>query len=200
MSTTPDPHQVGGGLLSRLWPIALLGLVGLAAAAGLVWWARQPSSKPIDILPPVSPTAVVLRVDVTGAVRNPGVVRLPANAIVADALVAAGGPTDEADLDRLNKAAALRDGVQIHVPRRGEAVPTALPAAGAVAPGTPAPTTRVNINTASLAELDTLPGVGAVTAQRIIDGRPYSRVEDLLRVRGIGDATLAKLRDLITVE
>ena len=192
-----------------------LSLVWLAILGGALFITRRPASQPIEILPPPtplpspttppSPTPSPLRVDVAGAVRTPGVYTLPPGSIVADALSAAGGPAEDADPNRINKAVALQDGMQIYVPRQAEAQPPVmLNRAPALAiPATPmepgGPTQPVNINTATPAELDTLPGVGPATAQRIIDGRPYGAIEDLMRVKGIGQATFDKLKDHITV-
>ncbi len=129
--------------------------------------------------------------------------------MIADAIAAAGGPAPDADLDRINKAVELQDGMQVYVPRRSE-TPAVPPVSTSQAPVAAAPPLRapapvvvadhVNVNTATLAELDTLPGVGPKTAQLIVDGRPYAAVDDLLKVKGIGPATLAKFRDRITVE
>ena len=194
-----------------------LSLAWLAVLAGALFVSRQPSGQPIEIASPPTalPTATPaptstrgpLRVDVSGAVRSPGVYSLPAGAIVADALAAAGGPATEADLDRLNKATPLQDGMQVHVPRVAQAGPTPPTLSTAAAPAAASPTKSaggaathlININTATLEELDTLPGVGPATAQKIVEGRPYAAVDDLLRVKGIGQATFEKLRDLVTV-
>jgi competence protein ComEA len=166
-----------------------------------------------------SPTPELLIVDVAGAVRSPGVYRLSPGSVVADAIAAAGGAAADADLDRLNKAIVLESQMQVYVPHRtaadapGEPEEAGATRAGPIVPVAPsranttpqaesaaAPDTGpVNINTASLEQLDTLPGVGPATAQKIVEGRPYGTIEDLLRVDGIGDAKLAKLKDLITV-
>ncbi len=193
----------------------LRGYIGLS----LIWatilgvalfLARQPSGEPIEILPPptaaptASPTPGQLRVDVAGAVNVPGVYTLSAGSLVADAIAAAGGATADADLDRVNKAVVLQDGIQVYVPRLGQSVPTPINAPvpqSVTRSGQAAGAVRlVNLNTASLEELDTLPGVGPSLAQRIIEGRPYGAVEDLLRVKGIGQATFEKLKDLVTVK
>jgi competence protein ComEA len=197
-----------------------LSLVWLAVLGVVLFVSRQPASQPIEILPPPtlqptlppppSPTPGPLRVDVAGAVRSPGVYTLPAASIVADAIAAAGGPSDDADLDRVNKAVPLTDGKQVYVPHVADATAPLpvepVPARAASVPLTEAsgdvasdPGARVDINTARLAELDTLPGIGPATAQRIIDGRPYSAIEDLMRVKGIGQATFDKLKERITV-
>ena len=153
---------------------------------------------PPTLAPTLPPTAAPVRVYVSGAVATPGVYTLPPRSLVDDALKAAGGATAEADLDHINLALEVRDQQQIHVPRKGE---PAQPAPDV--PGSPA-VKRVNINTATLAELDTLPKIGLVTAQRIIDYRtkngPFKKIEDLKNVSGIGDATFDALKDFITVE
>jgi competence protein ComEA len=193
-----------------------LSLVWLAVLGGALFISRQPASKPIEILPPPtlqptptslpSPTPGPLRVDVAGAVRTPGVYTLPATSILADAIAAAGGPSDDADLDRVNKAVPLQDGMQVYVPHVADVTtpqpvnPAPAKAAPVALDGTSAPAALVDINTATLAELDTLPGVGPSTAQRIIDGRPYGSIADLMRVKGIGQATFDKLKEHITVK
>ncbi len=196
----------------------VLSAVWLIILGAALFLTRRPAANSIEILPPPaplptptalpSPTPGPLHVDVAGAVHAPGVYTLPAGSITADAIAAAGGATDEADLDRVNKAVPLADGVQVYVPRRNEvsgdrSVPVNAPLASdagapTIAPGSPGK--LVNLNTATLAELDTLPGVGPATAQRIIDGRPYSKIEDLMSVKGIGQATFDKLKAQITVQ
>jgi competence protein ComEA len=140
-------------------------------------------------------------VHVVGAVRAPGVVDLGPDARVVDAIGAAGGATDDADLQRLNLAALVTDGQRIAVPRVGE--PDPAPALGdATAPADGAPTGPVDLNTASAAQLETLPGIGPTLAAAIVAERgkaPFTSVDDLGRVRGIGDARLEQLRDLVTV-
>ena len=138
-------------------------------------------------------------VDVAGKVRHPGIVTLPLGSRVVDALRAAGGPRESVDLTSLNLARELVDGEQLLV---GLAPPPAVPAPGST-PGTTGPVGLVNLNTATMTELDTLPGVGPVTAQSILDWRAangsFTSVDELLEVDGIGEATLADLRDLVTV-
>ena len=145
-------------------------------------------------------------VDVAGAVARPGLVRLRGGDRVADAVAAAGGVTADAETAGLNQARVVADGEQVRVPRAGEAPPPApaepwpggtggAPLAGPVAP--------VDINRATLAELDTLPGVGPATATAIIAWRDengrFRRVDDLLEVPGIGPARLERLRPLVRV-
>ncbi len=160
---------------------------------------------PIVVVPPPTaaptalPTLAPVRVYVSGAVKTPGVYTLAPLSLVDDAVKAAGGAMAEADLDRINLALEVRDQQQIHVPRQGESVQPATMNVAA-APGA----TRVNINTATLADLDKLPKVGPATAQRIIDYRtkngPFKKIEDLKNVSGIGDVTFEGLKDLVAVE
>ncbi|MDC5698665.1 helix-hairpin-helix domain-containing protein [Intrasporangium calvum] len=149
-------------------------------------------------------------VHVVGQVKRPGLVRLRGGARVADALEAAGGASRGADLAALNLARLVVDGEQVFVPRPGEPVPVAgqgsvlgAPAAGGGAAGGGAGAGPVNLNTADLAALDTLPGVGPVLAQRIVDWRTehgrFSSVEELGEVSGIGDKMLSQLRPKVTV-
>lgn len=146
-------------------------------------------------------------VDVAGAVTSPGVVELKDGARVADALGAAGGLAEDADLTSVNRAARLTDGQRVYVPRVGEQVAPVEGdgSAGAAGEGTQSTATgqAVNINTAGLAELDALPGVGPATAQAIIDDReangPFTAPEDLMRVSGIGEKKFEKLKSSICV-
>jgi competence protein ComEA len=126
---------------------------------------------------------------------------------VEQAVTAAGGPRRDADLSQVNLARPLVDGEQVVVPRPGQpAAPAAVAAGSAVGPGAgpaaPAPgSSPVDVNTATLAELDTLPGVGPVLAQRILDWRAqngrFTSVDELGEISGIGDAVLARLRPLV---
>jgi competence protein ComEA len=136
-------------------------------------------------------------VDVVGAVRRPGLYRLAQDSRIADAVTRAGGATPKADLAQVNLAAPLADGEQVVVPRRG---PTgAAPGSGSAAPDGPA--TPVQLSTATLEELDSLPGVGPVTAQKILDYREkhgaFQSVDELDAVPGIGPKRLEQLRDLV---
>lgn len=151
------------------------------------------------------PAIAELHVHAAGAVLQPGLYRLAPGARVADLLDAAGGPRPDADLDRVNLAAPLQDGERVFVPVAGQEVPPvaggqpAGPSGGAA--GTP--DVPLDLNSATLDQLDTLPGVGPATGQAILDERErrggFRAVEDLLEVRGIGEAKLAGLRDLVRV-
>lgn len=204
-----------GSIRERLAALSrgeLVGLVALLAVtlggAGL-WYVRSlprpvevaaaPSggtaSAPASASP--SPEVVVL-VDVAGWVRRPGVYEFTEGARVIDAIDAAGGARSGAVLEALNLAAPLTDGIQILVPREGqEGVAPAPVTGGAVAGG------LVNVNSAIATELEELPGIGEVIAQRIIDYRtengPFATVDELVDVSGIGDAILESIRELVTV-
>ncbi len=146
----------------------------------------------------------VLVVDVTGAGVRPGLVRLRSGDRVADAVAAAGGPTAEAETSGLNQARVVTDGEQVRVPRAGEAPPPPPPGSASGGAGTAgAGGAPVDLNRATLAELDTLPGVGPATATAIIAWRDehgrFRRVDDLLEVPGIGPARLERLRPLVRV-
>lgn len=148
--------------------------------------------------PAATPAPAELVVDVVGAVVRPGVVRLPPGSRVVDALDAAGGALTDADVARLNLARVLVDGEQVVVPRPGDPVPAAPPAAGGGEGGA----TLVDLNSADEATLDTLPGIGPVLAARIVEHRaagPFASVDDLVDVPGIGQALLEDLRDLVRV-
>ncbi len=140
-------------------------------------------------------------VHVVGRVRRPGLQYLPVGSRVADAVDAAGGATGRADLGAVNLARPLVDGEQVWVPAVGEAAdPTVAAPAG---PGSStAPGGTVSLNTADLAALDTLPGVGPVIAQRIVDWRTahgrFTSVDELAEVSGIGEKMLEQLRPLVT--
>jgi competence protein ComEA len=136
-------------------------------------------------------------VDVVGAVRRPGLYRLEQGSRIADAVARAGGATPKAELAQVNLAAPLADGEQVVVPKRG-APGAALPATGSS--GGPA-TAPVQLSTATLEQLDSLPGVGPATAQKILDYRTkhgaFSSVDELDAVPGIGPKRLDQLRDLV---
>ncbi|CRY78045.1 competence protein ComEA [Nocardia farcinica] len=175
--------------------------------------AAAPGSVPVPETPPATGELVV---SVVGLVHHGGLVRLPAGARVADALAAAGGPRDGADLTGLNLAQRVQDGDQILVgaaaptgdgPRPGSATISAGGAGGAAGAtaGAPVPGTagKIDLNTATEAQLDALPGVGPVTARAILAWRTangrFTAVDQLAEVDGIGPARLARLRELVTV-
>lgn len=147
-----------------------------------------------------APTRSAVVVHVAGAVRRPGLFRLPEGARVADAVARAGGATRRADLAGLNLAAPLVDGTQVLVPRRvvaAEGEPSA-----ALEPPELGAGRKVSLSSATIEELDELPGVGPITAQKIVDYRaehgPFRSVDDLDAVPGIGPTRIEQLRDLVT--
>ena len=153
---------------------------------------------------PSSSAVPDVTVHVVGEVESPGVVSLPGGARVADALERAGGPSGDADLSGVNLARPLVDGEQVVVPKPGEAPVAAAPPPGAgTSAGAGGPEAKVNLNTADLATLETLPGVGPVLAQRIMDWRlehgQFVAVEELGEVSGIGDKTYEQLAPKVTV-
>jgi competence protein ComEA len=158
---------------------------------------------PVATVTPSEPDEEEVVVDVAGAVVTPGVHHLEAGARVVDAVDAAGGLAPDADAPRLNLAALLVDGQQVYVARVGEAPLLAASAGGTAATGPAPPAPLVDLNTASATELEELPGIGPTTAAAIVDHRerngPFASVDDLLDVRGIGDAKLEQLRDRVTV-
>ncbi|MFC0099099.1 helix-hairpin-helix domain-containing protein [Micromonospora marina] len=203
---------------------ALAAVAAVVVVVAAVWaWRARPSAEPVQPVaasaeapvstateavpgvpvPAGSPGQVV--VALAGKVRRPGLVRLPAGARVADAIEAAGGALPGVDVALLNPARKVTDGELILVgvtAPPGQAVPG--PATGGGAPGgSAAPAGPVNLNTATLAQLDALPGVGPVLAQRILDHRDrnggFRSVSDLRQVDGIGDARYEQLKELVTV-
>ncbi len=174
--------------------------VGLLAAGLITLLNQRRTATPIKLMPPPPTEAPQpIKVHVTGAVKNSGVYELPPGSILKDALTAAGGVTESAAMDKMNLAAKLNDGQQIVV---GESVTAA--SANSITQPSNNPTTLININTATLEQLQALPKVGTVTAQRIIEYRTknglFTRIEDIQKVSGIGDATYATLAPLITVK
>ena len=154
-----------------------------------------------------SSSAAEVYVDVDGAVASPGVYRLKEGARVSQAIDAAGGLTTEADVTGLNRASKVADGQKIYVPTVGEqqaaAVTSGADIGASPTSGAGASSGLVNINTASAAELQTLSGIGPSMAQSIIDERTqngaFASVDDLMRVSGIGEKKLAKIKDCICV-
>jgi competence protein ComEA len=197
-------------------PARLAAGAALAIALALGAWLllRTPAGPPTETLLPMAgaagdapagapaatttSAAAFVYVHAAGAVQQPGVYRLAAGSRVTDLIDAAGGPTTDADVDRLNLAALVADGERVYVPRVGEAA--VEPASG---DGSGEAAGPLDLNTATLEQLDALPGVGPATAQAILDERErrggFTAVDQLLDVRGIGPAKLDALRDLVTV-
>jgi competence protein ComEA len=190
-------------------------LAFVALGAGVAWMragtsasaAPPQASRPRAAAPAGAAVATTslpdVVVDVVGAVHEPGVVTMRMGARIVDAIRAAGGTNANADVQQLDLAARLVDGERIAVPKHGETLPPAVDPSGASGGDPSAPGTPVDLNTATAAELDALPGVGPATAAAIVRDReqhgPFHTVDDLSRVRGIGPAKLAQLHDLVTV-
>lgn len=174
------------------------------ASSGVQAGSVVPTSAPSTIdtggtSPPSSEPAVLV-VHVAGAVARPGLVRVAQGARVADAVAAAGGPVVDADLDAVNLAAFVVDAGRVYVPHEGESVAGAVTGASA-ADGTPA--LRLDLNTATAADLDRLPGIGPSTASKIVAFRsangPFRTIDALLKVPGIGPTKLEQFRALVRV-
>jgi competence protein ComEA len=204
-----------GDWFERNRGLLVVMLMNLALMGGLLIWLERPAPSPIEIAPPEPtpspvPTATStpspLRVYVSGAVVRPDVYQLKTGSIVKDAIDVAGGVTEDADLIHINLAQELQDQQQIYVPRIGEEEAPPPVTGGESAPPSrfAEPAGRININTATTEELDTLPGIGPALAQRIIEYREnngsFNSIEEIVGVSGIGEATLEKIRDLITVD
>ncbi|HPH97944.1 MAG TPA: ComEA family DNA-binding protein [Anaerolineaceae bacterium] len=185
----------------KSWHLLALGIVlGLLAAGVVAVAISPPRGQPIMLTPPPSPAP--LMVHVTGAVENPGVYALPAGSRLQDAINAAGGLLPGAKADQLNLASPVKDGERVFVP-----VPAAtLPARSVQIWDTPAPTLAgvLNINTATVEELDGLPGIGPSKAEAIIQYRQqnglFTDIEQLKNVPGIGESIFSQIKDRVTVQ
>jgi competence protein ComEA len=205
-----DDDRMPSVSISRSTALLAAVAVLLVLVLGGHWLARTGTASEQQVFAPLAPTAPapaaakpLLVVDVAGAVRRPGLYRLPDGARIADAVARAGGATRHADLAAVNLAAPLVDGVQVLVPRVAASGVTATAggaasssaSAGGIGP-------KTSLSSATATELDQLPGVGPVTAQKIIDYRtqhgPFRSVDDLDAVPGIGPARIEQLRDLVT--
>jgi len=174
----------------RALVLAAAALVLLVIAGRTLADAGTATSQPAALIPERAAAAPKLVVHVAGAVRRPGLYRLAEGKRVADAVARAGGATAPADTAAINLAAPLADGMQVVVPSR------VAGAAGAAAAG------RVSLSSASVAELDALPGIGPVTAQKIVDYRlahgGFRSIDDLDAIPGIGPARIEQLREVVS--
>ena len=172
-----------------------------AAGQGAVAPADQTLPRAAPDAPSTTGPRDRVAVHVAGRVRRPGLVRLPAGSRVHDAIRAAGGVTAGADLDAVNLARRLTDGEQVRIPGPGDPAPPLAPGAATGTPGG-TPSAPLDLNTATLEQLDALPGVGEVTAGHILAYRsahPFTTVDQLLEVPGIGQRRFDQLKDLVTV-
>jgi len=194
--------------MKNWWWVALGVVFGLLGAGGIWLASSPPRGVPIQLNPP--PTPAPIQVHVSGAVVEPGVYDLPVESRVQDAVQAAGGFAEDANQSALNLAALLEDGFQVWVPAVKQAQTTSGTGdtAGVADPDLDQPASQdsaqiVNINTANQEELETLSGIGPVTAQKIIDYREtnglFVGIEDIQKVSGIGPVTFEKIKDLISV-
>ena len=194
----------------------LLGVMaGFALAGLLLFVARAPAGEPVLLQP--APTKAPIAVHVVGAVPRPGLYEFAEGARVQDAINAAGGLLAVADVNTINLASLLMDGQQLNIPYKAGEEPSG---GGSETLSLPGPDDEeelpsnnsgseesivelININTASLDELDSLPGIGATLAQRIIDYRnengPFTSIEEIMDVSGVGPSTFENIKDLITV-
>lgn len=188
----------------------LIGVMaGVALAGVLLFISRAPAGEPITLQP--APTKAPIAVHVIGAVPRPGLYEFAEGARVQDAIDAAGGLLTGANVDSINLAALLVDGEQLTIPFKDGQGPQTTGEDTLELPGaTSTPSTSdasnadlVNINEASVEELDNLPGIGPTIAQRIVDYRtengPFQTIEDIMNVSGVGPSTFENIKDLITV-
>lgn len=184
-----QPSGIPRGVRWRVEPRVVLSLaVVIAIVVAMVAWSTGPRDATLGASAPVvaaAVSAIAIVIDVEGAVARPGVLELPGGGRVRDAIDASGGFLDDADRSALNLARILVDGEQIYVPQVGE--------------GTSGP---VNVNRAGASELEALPGIGPVLAERIVADRdangPFAGLGDLERVSGIGPALIARLEGIAT--
>lgn len=172
--------------------LALCASLGAFLFVGIVWWVNRPKGH----------SAVPLIVQIEGAVEHPGVYEVPEGTRLFELLERAGGAKADADLRGLNLAAPLYDGQKIVIPALPRPERTSGSPSSPFSLSPPLGVSLVNVNTASPEELETLPGIGEVLAQRIVEYReahgPFKSPEDLLKIKGIGPKTLEKFRDRIT--
>lgn len=197
--------------MNRLVQGFALLILGAGLTAGAMGFMRSTQPAPIRIEPPPpTTTPMPWQVYVSGEVNDPGVYVVEPEMIVEDVIRLAGGFTDKADRNLVNLALRVRDELQVVVPAVGEtvALPTTPPETEGDegdddAAATPTAPTIININTATLEELDTLPGIGPATAQNIIDYRAqngsFAQIEDIMNVSGIGEGRFNEIKALITV-
>jgi competence protein ComEA len=186
-------------LLAAAGSLALILLAGrFVLGAGTTTVAPLPPP-PLKVAGVTGLPAARVVVDVVGAVRRPGLYRLEQGTRIADAVARAGGATGKADLSMVNLAAPLADGEQVVVPKHGAG--GAAAGAGAAGAGAAATTGPVHLSTATLEQLDSLPGIGPVTAQKILDYRTkhgaFTSVDELDAVPGIGPSRMDQLQDLV---
>lgn len=182
--------------------VGVVLLIGGVLSSGLLSKTFIKSSKyPPKSVSQASYAASTIKVDISGQVQSPGVYSLPSDARVEDLIKVAGGVTEEADQEFLSKslnlAQKLSDGMKIYIPKSGEVGQSISSGVAGVSSQTQ--NTLININTSSSSQLESLPGVGPVTAQKIIDQRPYGGIEELFTKKAVNKATYEKIKDLVSV-
>lgn len=214
------PLVAGGGAVLAVGVLIFVGLAFLRSSsppAQLTLPRAEPGSASVDgsssgsgsSIPPSATPPVTVTVHVAGQVVNPGVYAVPAGGRVADAVVAAGGTSTEADVEQLNLAARVSDGERVYVPKKGEPAPPVIagspPTGGGTAAGgaKAAPAGPLDLNTATAEQLEALPGIGPATSKAILAYRAshgrFRSVTELLEVPGIGPAKLEALRPMVRV-
>lgn len=193
------------------WEHLFYVALGVCLGVGMMVLSNRTHPAPIIITPPEptplptpEPTAGLVTVYVSGAVVNTAVYELSPGSLIEDAIEAAGGFITTSDIDAINLAQPLTDGMQIYVPTQAETSSgTTLPTNSSGAPNSSSTDGLININTANVEELDSLPGIGPSTAQKIIEHRetngPFAAIEAIMDVPGIGDAKFNEIKNLITV-
>ena len=201
----PEDSRGARGI-DRWLPLALVLLFIAALGGGVVLLVQRGSAGAVEVALPEASATTVPKAYVTGAVKTPGVYEFADGDRLVDLLDMADGPLDDADTSRLNMALRLQDEGRYYIPTVGETPPVPLVPGGEAPPG---PSSsgfdadgKLDLNTASAAQLGTLPNIGATRADAIIAYRqqtPFERVEDLLLVRGIGQGILDGIEDQVTV-
>jgi competence protein ComEA len=185
----------------KLWQtISIAVLTGLLAAGLILLIASPPIGEPIELLPTRTESPIWIHIE--GSVCNPGLLSLPKDARVQDAIDQAGGACEQADLSKVNLAQVIVDGQKITIPFVTDQQTTII--TNSSIENIDASMEKININTASEFELQLLPGIGPSKALDIIEYRNsnglFASIEDLIEVRGIGEATLDSIRDLIKID
>ena len=187
--------------LRKHWIPAILGILALIFFVyGMISFLGNSASPEVTFETDTSSQETAqAAVDIEGAVVNPGVYKLKPGSLLQDALIAAGGASEQADREwmqkNLNLASKLVDGQKIYIPKRGET------GTFTVIQGVEGNSTAlININSASQSQLDSLPGVGPVTSEKIISNRPYSSINELLEKKIVGQVTFDKIKDKITAQ
>ncbi|MCC6148500.1 MAG: helix-hairpin-helix domain-containing protein [Anaerolineaceae bacterium] len=186
--------------MKKFKEVILGGLVVIFAAGLIHWLARPERGIPLKVLPPPTPGPII--VHIIGEVQNPGVYPLPYDGRTNDAVIAAGGLTENANTIPINLAEKIRDGQKIIIPKKG-AVSAGGESLSTEDQNTEA-TALLNLNTASQADLEKLPGIGSEKARQILSYREkngaFTRIEEILKVTGIGDQIFDQIKHLIVAE